>query len=128
MANRSGLLGVVGIAATVAMPFSVGVHAAASALDGSYAVVVSKQTYADPKWKPVADALVAKHGGKLLTADADVTSALPALKVAFPRYTCFVATSAEASREYVAAVHRLTRKLDDDPYTDTIWGILTGYD
>jgi hypothetical protein len=27
-----------------------------------------------------------------------------------------------------ARVHRLTRKLDDDPYTDCFWGILTGYD
>jgi zinc protease len=26
------------------------------------------------------------------------------------------------------AVHRLTRALDDDPYTDVLWGILTGYD
>ncbi len=28
----------------------------------------------------------------------------------------------------VADVHRLTRTLDDDPYTDLFWGILTGYD
>ena len=25
-------------------------------------------------------------------------------------------------------IHRLTRRLDDDPYTDTRWGILTGFD
>jgi len=28
----------------------------------------------------------------------------------------------------VRSVHQLTRRLDDDPYTDTFWGILTGYD
>ena len=45
-----------------------------------------------------------------------------------PRHTCFVARPEEAGREFVAEVHRLTRKLDDDPYADTFWGILTGYD
>jgi hypothetical protein len=45
-----------------------------------------------------------------------------------PRYTCFVARPEEAGRDFVVRVHRLSRQLDDDPYTDTIWGILTGYD
>ncbi|MCD6304429.1 MAG: hypothetical protein J7M21_05650, partial [Planctomycetes bacterium] len=34
---------------------------------------------------------------------------------------------AEAGRPFVVAVHRLMRRLDDDPYTDALWGILTGY-
>jgi len=33
----------------------------------------------------------------------------------------------EASQQFVVETHRLTRKLDDDPFTDTLWGILTGY-
>jgi zinc protease len=45
-----------------------------------------------------------------------------------PRYTCFVARHEEITREFVTRVHQMTRKLDDDPYADTIWGILTGYD
>ena len=32
------------------------------------------------------------------------------------------------SRDFVASVHRVTRQLDEDPYCDTLWGILTGYD
>ena len=55
-------------------------------------------------------------------------SALPDLRQQFPRYACFVATPTEAGRQFVAAVNRLTRRLDDDPYTDLLWGILTGYD
>ncbi len=31
-------------------------------------------------------------------------------------------------RKFVIQVHRLTRRLNADPYTDVIWGILTGYD
>ena len=54
--------------------------------------------------------------------------ALPKLREQFPRYACFVATPEEATKEFVASVHQLTRQLDDDPYPDCFWGILTGYD
>ena len=57
-----------------------------------------------------------------------MTEVLPALRKDFPRYACFVARPTEATREFVAEVHRLTRELNDDPYTDCFWGILTGYD
>jgi zinc protease len=50
------------------------------------------------------------------------------LRATLPRHTCFVATPGEVTREFVASVHRLTRTLDADPYGDTIWGILTGFD
>ena len=42
-------------------------------------------------------------------------------------YACFVAQPKEAGREFVVHVSRMTRRLDDDPYTDVVWGILTGY-
>jgi zinc protease len=57
-----------------------------------------------------------------------VTESLPELARQFPRYICFVARPNEAGTKFVADVNRLTRQLDDDPYTDAIWGILTGYD
>jgi zinc protease len=94
---------------------------------GGYAVVVSRPTLARPEWKRVVDALVAKHGGRVVPYDA-LEDARPGLADPLPRYACFVATPTEATREFVAGVHRLTRRLDDDPYTDVIWGILTGYD
>ena len=44
-----------------------------------------------------------------------------------PAYTCFLAHHSECSRNFVSRVHRLTRKIDpSNPFTDTIWGILTG--
>ncbi len=96
---------------------------------GSYAVVVSKKTYADEKWKAVADALVAKYpGAKVIQYDGNVAGAVPALRELMPNYTCFVAPFQEANGGFVRAVHQLTRTLDDDPYTDTVWGILTGFD
>ena len=103
---------------------------AASALPaaGSYAVVVSKATHADAQWRGVVDALLKKHDGTLVAYDASVDESLAALKKQFPRHVCFVARPEEAGRAFVAQVHRLTRRLDDDPYTDALWGILTGYD
>ena len=104
------------------------VDAAEAATRKDYAVVVSQSTGDRDDWKPVVEALVQKHGATVIVYDKAVAESLDALRVQFPRLTCFVATPAEATRQFVAEVHRLTRQLDDDPYTDTRWGILTGYD
>jgi hypothetical protein len=93
-----------------------------------YAVVVASETLNDPAWKPVVDALVAKHHATILTYEGSVKNALPLLKNTFPRFACFVTPPEKVTREFVAEVHQLTRKLDADPYTDCFWGILTGYD
>ncbi len=93
-----------------------------------YCVVVQNGTYENDGWKAVADTLVTKHSGLLLRYGSSPTEVLPALKEHHPRHTCFVATPQQSTREFVAAVHQLTRQLDDDPYTDTFWGILTGFD
>ena len=100
---------------------------ATSVLAGDYAVVVSQATRANKDWRPVVQVLIEKHDAKLITHKGDVAEALGKLRGQFPRYTCFVATPKEATGAYVARVHQLTRQLDEDPYTDTFWGILTGY-
>ena len=94
---------------------------------GGYAVVVSKVTLDKPEWKKVVDALVVKHKGQVIVYE-ELAQVRAGLTKQAPRYACFVATSAETTRQFVAEVHRLTRQLDDDPYTDVLWGILTGYD
>ncbi|MEX2188293.1 MAG: hypothetical protein WD875_15910 [Pirellulales bacterium] len=93
-----------------------------------YAIVVSSQTAGDAAWSKVVDVLKAKHSARVVTFDKHVDEALAALKESMPRHIAFVATPTEATREFVADVHRLTRRLDDDPYTDALWGIVTGYD
>lgn len=95
---------------------------------GDYAVLISQQTYQLPEWRLVAEALRAKHDAVILTYSNQVSSLLPELQRLFPKYACLVATPPEASRQFVAEVHRLMRRLDDDPYPDLFWGILTGYD
>lgn len=96
-----------------------------------YAIVVSEATLALPAWKEVVAALEAKHANRgpfVVTWKESPAEAVAALSERFPRHTCFVARPPEASREFVAEVHQLTRRLDADPYTDTLWGILTGFD
>lgn len=92
-----------------------------------YAVVVSQATAADSKWNEVVQAVAAKHHARIVVYSGKVEQSLPALRELFPRYACFVARPEEEGRDFVVAVHRLTRRLDDDPYTDVMWGILTGY-
>ena len=94
----------------------------------SYVVVASEKTNAEADWKPVIDALVEKHQAKVITYSKSLGEVLEKLARIFPRYTCFVAKPEEANRDFVRDAHRLTRKLDTDPYTDVIWGIITGYD
>jgi hypothetical protein len=96
-------------------------------LGGSYAVVVKNSTAEDSDWKKVVAALTKKHNASIVTYDASVEESLDTLKREFPRYACFVSKHEDVSREFVAQIHQLTRKLDNDPYTDTFWGILTGY-
>ncbi len=93
----------------------------------SYVVAVSGRTARDPEWRAVVDRLKAKHHAEVFTWEKSPHELLPRLRKAMPRYTCFVATPSEATREFVQNIHRFTRRLDDDPYTDTLWGILTGF-
>ena len=98
------------------------------AADGTYTVVVSQQTNKKAEWKKVVQTLVEKHEAQVVVFADQVGHSLSQLTKQFPKYVCFVSTPAETTTAFVAAVHQLTRKLDDDPYTDTYWGILTGFD
>ena len=50
-----------------------------------YAVVVAKAIQADPAWKEVVAALVAKHHATVVTFDSAVKESLPELRRSFPR-------------------------------------------
>lgn len=95
---------------------------------GGYAVVVSKATHEQPGWKQVVEKLKEKYEAEVVVYESSVEQACEKLAQLMPRFTCFVATPEEAGRRFVVTVHRMTRRLDDDPYTDTLWGIVTGID
>lgn len=99
----------------------------ASSYNKSYAIVISKKNLADKSWGAVALALKDKHHGKIITYDKTPDESLPQLQKLFPKYTCFIVKPEEAGFKLVVNLHRLIRKLDNDPYADTIHSIITGY-
>lgn len=92
-----------------------------------YAIIISEETAAMPEWKAVADKLAEKHGGSIVTVKDSMFAKLDTLKKMAPRFMAVVARPEEIDRVLVNDLHRLTRRLDDDPYGDCIWGIVTGY-
>lgn len=94
----------------------------------SYAVVASQKTVNDREWKEVIAILKKRYKAAVFRYTNSVEEVVKALSKYSPTYTAFVARPEEATLEYVVKVNRLTRMLDDDPYGDTIWGIITGYD
>lgn len=94
----------------------------------SYAVLASEATVARPEWRRVVEILCAKYEAEVVLYPAgQPEQALPGLRRLFPNYACFVEPPETCGRGFVLAIHRLTRRLDDDPYGDLLWGILTGY-
>ncbi|HWQ92170.1 MAG TPA: hypothetical protein VN673_10900 [Clostridia bacterium] len=106
--------------------FAVAVQAATKAPD--YVILVSQRTFEDDAWRRVVDTLQKKHQGEVVLYNQSVEETQARLRELFPRYVCLVTQPNEATREYVARVHRLMRAFNDDPYPDCFWGILTGYD
>ena len=104
---------------------------AADTQKSDYIIVVSQATKNDAAWSRVVDRLLEKHqnlGAKAVVYEKTLDETTTELKPVMPRFVCFVAKPEESSRDYVAQIHKLTRKLDDDVYTDVFWGIITGYD
>jgi len=93
----------------------------------SYAIVVSKTTNADPQWKKVVVALQKKHHATIIVYNKNIGEALPKLKKIFPKYVCFVEKPENANFAHILNSSRMMRKLDEDPYTDAIFGTITGY-
>ena len=100
-----------------------------SASDGrGYVVVAADEDMAKAGWKAVADVLVERHEAKLVTFDKEVSEVRDRLAEMVPGRVCFVTPHGRAGRDFVKAVHVMSRELDDDPYADFQWGIVTGYD
>ena len=96
---------------------------------GEYAVVITQDTFNKPEWKAVAETLLRKYekASLAVVADCSAEALRTELRRSRPRYVAFVLRPEEISRELVNTIHRTSRMLDDDPYGDCIWGIVSGY-
>ena len=98
-----------------------------------FAIVCSKAT--SKQWRKAVDTLHSKYaafwGDKVdvIQYEDDVKGILPKLQRPRPSYCCFLSIYSECTEQFVRSVHSLTRKIDPtNPFTDTLWGILTGQD
>jgi len=93
-----------------------------------YAVVVDEETLEHPEWGQVVEALQKKYNAKIFVAHyPDVRTVRKALNEYMPWYVCFVAQPEQATREMITAAAYTMTWLDDDPYEDAIWAVLTGF-
>jgi zinc protease len=100
-----------------------------AAAAAEYTVIVTKSTLQDAAWSKVAGALAAKHRGELKSFETSPLELQQALGgVAMPRWICWVARPQELGALPVAQMQRLARGLDEDPFMDCRWGIITGRD
>jgi len=93
-----------------------------------YAVVVDENTLEHPEWGQVVEALKKKYNAKIFVAHYPQVGAVrKALNEYMPWYVCFVAPPEQATREMITAAAYTMTWLDDDPYEDAIWAVLTGF-
>ena len=96
-----------------------------------YAIIASPKVLDDADWAKVVESLKAKRSEEfnvsVIRRETD-DAAFAELGKIFPKYACFVVTSEEATKANLATIWQKTRALDDDPYGDVIWGVITGYD
>ena len=90
-----------------------------------YLVVASNRARATDGWRQVIGALAARHDAEMLFYEQSPTELLPELKRRHPRLVGVVAMPDEAGRDQVGAFNRLFRKIDDDPWLDVRWGMVT---
>lgn len=83
-----------------------------------------------PGWRDVADALASKYegAGVAIVPTWEREAVAAALRGARARYAAFVLAPEEVTRPVVSLLHRAVRQIDDDPYGDCLWGIVTGRD
>ena len=99
-----------------------------SPAEGEYVVLMTKATAERAEWKAVADALLKKYAGATLETveKLNVESCAETLRRSGARYAAIVLRPEEVNRATVDILHRATRKIDDDPYGDCLWGIISG--
>lgn len=95
-----------------------------------FAVVISPETAADKDWLKAAELLKEKHRDESRAYIAEVapTNATETLRSTKPDYVAFVMKPRELLDNALIALKTMMRTLDDDPYDDALWGIVTGPD
>lgn len=87
---------------------------------------------ADPesmKWRSVAEAIVKEFPDRSESVEvesADSEATLEALRKSRPRHVVFVVRPGDLNVKLVRKLKRIVCQIDQDPFDDAIWGIVTG--
>lgn len=106
--------------------------AEAPAEQGVFTILCSAETLKIPAWRNVVLALQAKHrnaGRRVMLAelkDWSEDELARCLKEGKARYAGIVARPEEVNRVLFLNLHRASRRMDDDPWGDCLWGVITG--
>lgn len=93
-----------------------------------YAVVIKQATYNNSQWKQVCDTLISRYHGLLFVWNSNVSEVKSSVAAYGPTHICFVCDLNTASPDFIMnGLYPFVRTLDDDPYADAVWGVLTGY-
>lgn len=109
-----------------------GVAAEAPAEQGAFTILCSGETLKTPAWRNVVLALQAKHrnaGRRVMLAEVREWSEdelARCLKEGKARYAGIIARPEEVNRVLFMNLHRASRRMDDDPWGDCLWGVITG--
>lgn len=91
-----------------------------------YLVTVPTATAGDAEWSAAADALVKKHGGVRVDWNGKPEDLLPLLKQHQPRWLAIVGKPETFDPTFVRALNRVNRQVDEDPWGDVRWGLISG--
>ena len=119
----------VALCALAAAAVSAGCSSSVNVGSEPYAVLAPSVFAEDSAgWEGVVASLQARHGAEVLRFDGTPTELEAQLKALSPRYVAVVDVPENIGRDYVIALNQMSRRMDDDPYADFLWGIITGYD
>lgn len=91
-----------------------------------YLALVSQNASKDPQWKAVGDKLATIHSGTCAVWEDSEDDLVRLLKQHQPRYLAIVSKPEQIQASTVRAINRATRSVDDDPWTDCRWGLISG--
>ena len=89
-------------------------------------MLVSKASALEPAWQNVGEKLAAKHQGTCEVWDGSQADMIALLKKSRPRYLAIVAKPEKFTASTVRSINRATRMVNDDPWSDCRWGLITG--
>ena len=78
-------------------------------------------------WRDVIDSLLEERGDTVLTASSVVSQeVVDAVRLNRPRYVAFVMLPEEVNEPIIRQIKNMMCGMDDDPFDDAMWGVVTG--